>query len=431
MEKAWAADPKNGEDAIKLASAVSTGPKKTALLFPGSGSQYVGMITFLDQFKAARDTWEEAEYALSQFEKWRKDLQLHELEELQHLDLPNWPTWQKERSEKELRQVVQNGPQDELTRSSNAQPAICVTSIALLRTLEQEFGVPISSSASYFAGHSSGEYSACVASGAISFTEGVNLTRLHGLLTSRTLQLSSLKSYSDYDATDEERAQMSAIVLQGDSGVDEVSKVLKKVRKEYKGNSGMVEIASYNSSSQIALSGSRAGVLRACEILEDKHIAARAADLPVFAPFHCSFMAPAAIGMRHAWDHGVNAKVPRKPIVSNLDAGLITDPERLKCDIVASIHKPVLWQPALDVMKDEGKVERFIFVGPGKALANLAKKEARTGTWKDWKGLEIASVATLKDLQEVKEMCTDLTTPSQHANSTSASQQQPSAQAAF
>ena len=192
--------------------------------------------------------------------------------------------------------------QDELTRSSNAQPAICVTSIALLRVLEQEFGVPISSTCTHFAGHSSGEYSACVASGVISFTEGVNLTRLHGLLTSRTLQLSSLKSYSEYDANDEERAQMSALVLQAGRNVDEVQRVLAKVREKYKGNSGMVEIASYNSvsakrirrlrsvsltsvsavqSTQLVLSGSRAGVLRACEKLEDKQIAARAADLPV------------------------------------------------------------------------------------------------------------------------------------------------------
>lgn len=405
MEKRWGAGSPtgNGSSGRVGASSASTAPKKTALLFPGSGSQYVGMISFLlKEFKVARETWEEAEDALSQFERWRKDLNLHELPDLKHLDLPNWPTWQKERSEKELRQIVLNGPQDELTRSSNAQPAICITSIALLRVLEQEFGVPVSSTCTHFAGHSSGEYSACVASGVISFAEGVNLTRLHGLLTSRTLQLSSLKSYSEYDANDEERAQMSALVLQSGRNVDEVKRALAKVREKYKGNSGMVEIASYNSSTQLVLSGSRAGVLRACEKLEDKQIAARAADLPVFAPFHCSFMSPAAIGMRHAWEHGVTARAPRAPIVSNLDAGLITTPEQLKSDIVASIHKPVLWQPALDVMRDAG-VERYVFIGPGKALANLARKEARTGSWKHLKELEVASVATLDDLKDLRE----------------------------
>ena len=134
-----------------------------------------------------------------------------------------------------------------MTRSSNAQPAICITSIALLRVLEQEYGIPISQTASYFAGHSSGEYSACVAAGVISFAEGVRLTRLHGLLTSRTLQLSDLKSYSEYDATDEERAQMSALVLQKGKTVDDVKEVLRKTRQKFKGNTGMVEIASYNS----------------------------------------------------------------------------------------------------------------------------------------------------------------------------------------
>jgi malonyl CoA-acyl carrier protein transacylase len=113
--------------------------------------------------------------------------------------------------------------------------------------LTKDFGIPISSSASYFAGHSSGEYSACVASNAITFAEGVKLTRLHGLLTSRTLQLSSLKTYSDHSANDEERAQMSALVLHHKKGIEDVLKVVKETRESNKGNAGMVEVASYNS----------------------------------------------------------------------------------------------------------------------------------------------------------------------------------------
>lgn len=146
---------------------------------------------------------------------------------------------------------------------------------------QQDFSTPISRSASFFAGHSSGEYSACVASGMVSFAEGVKLTRLHGLLTSRTLQLSSLKSYSEYSANDEERAQMSALLLHPGATVEDVEAVIKQTRNTFKANSGMVEIASYNSSHQLVLSGSRAGVLNACDILMDKNIASRAADLPV------------------------------------------------------------------------------------------------------------------------------------------------------
>lgn len=118
-------------------------------------------------------------------------------------------------------------------------------------------------------------------------------------------------------------------------------------------------------------------------------------------------MAPAAEGMTHAWNHGVTAKSPRAPIVSNLDAGLILTPERMKRDIVASIHKPVLWSSALDVMRDQG-VSRFIFVGPGKALANLARKEQKSGKWRDWKELEIGTVATEECMRNTSELCRDL-----------------------
>jgi len=388
------------------------GPKKTALLFPGTGSQYVGMCSFLlDNYQTARDVWREAEESLADFEAWRKDLRLHELPELAHLDLLNWKTWQTERSEKELQRVVMNGPQSELTRSSNAQPAITVTSAALLRVLEKDYGVALSSNASFFAGHSSGEYSACVADGIITFQEGVKLTRLHGLLTSRTLQLSSLRSYTEQDARDEERAQMTALLMHPDSTVEDIQRVLDEVADKFQGdqkNLGLVEIASYNSSLQLVLSGSRAGVLYACDRLREKNIASRAADLPVFAPFHCSFMYPAAPGMTHAWKHGVRAQDPRAPIVSNLDAGLITSKEKLMTDIVASIHKPVLWAPGMTRMLD-ADVERFVFIGPGRALANLAKKESRhPASAPRWKGKEILSVTTEDDLRTVREACSDL-----------------------
>lgn len=118
-------------------------------------------------------------------------------------------------------------------------------------------------------------------------------------------------------------------------------------------------------------------------------------------------MAPAAAGMTHAWNHGVKAKAPRAPIVSNLDAGLILNPERLKKDIVASIHKPVLWSSAMNVMRDQG-VSRFIFIGPGKALANLARKEQKNGIWKDWKDVKFGTVATEECMKKASELCRDL-----------------------
>jgi len=155
--------------------------RKMAVLFSGTGSQYLLMGSFLlssDQYTSARQTWEEAEEALSRFESWRKDLDLPSHPELQKLDLENWPAWQKERSADQLRKIVFGGSQKLLTKSSNAQPAILITAIALLRTLEKEYQTPICDMASCFAGHSSGEFAALVASGAISFVEGVWLTCL-------------------------------------------------------------------------------------------------------------------------------------------------------------------------------------------------------------------------------------------------------------
>lgn len=119
-------------------------------------------------------------------------------------------------------------------------------------------------------------------------------------------------------------------------------------------------------------------------------------------------MSPAAPGMTHAWQHGVTARDPIAPIVSNLDAGLIASSDKLVRDIVASIHKPVLWAPGLGRMLEEG-VERFVFVGPGKSLANLARKEARhPASRAKWEGKEILSVATQDDIDEVSLACQDL-----------------------
>ena len=114
----------------------------------------------------------------------------------------------------------------------------------------------------------------------------------------------------------------------------------------------------------------------------------------------------AAIGMAHAWNEGVKAKAPRAPLISNVDATLVEDAEKLKSHIVQSLHVPVVWTQALDVMREHG-VSRYIFLGPGKALANLAKKECKTGKWKDWSEVQVASVATRQDLEEVARLCSD------------------------
>lgn len=150
-----------------------------AALFPGVGSQFTGMCaSLMKTSKAFRETWDEAEEALSDFDKWRQSLDLpNASSDLQSLDLNNWAPWIKERAPDQLRKIVYGGaPQALLTKSSNSQPAILITSIALLRTLESEYNYPLRQMSKYFCGHSSGEYSACVASGVMSFKDGVRLT---------------------------------------------------------------------------------------------------------------------------------------------------------------------------------------------------------------------------------------------------------------
>ncbi|GAA94050.1 uncharacterized protein L969DRAFT_85578 [Mixia osmundae IAM 14324] len=397
----------HGVDAsTQVERAIEAIQRPMALCFPGSGSQYVGMGAFLLKYKSAQQLWEEAEDALATFEHWRRDLPLSQSEQIRQLDLDNWPSWQQERSPDELQKIVFGGPQDELTRSSNAQPAILITSLAFLRVQETEYGTPASKMASHFAGHSSGEYTAAVASGALSFADGVRLTRLHGLLTSRTLQLAKLHPYVNVEAPMESRAQMSALVINPGHTHDEVRLLVEKVAREHSGHEGMVEVASYNSSTQVILSGSRAAVLIASDLLTREGIAARAADLPVWAPFHCSFMKPAEAGMKIAFDTAVQVHKPRKPVVSGVTATTISTADEVKHHILDQISRPVLWSQSLDTLCKAG-VHEMAFMGPGKALANLAKKEIQRGNLGHGAArLEVCTTATEEDLLDTQAFLT-------------------------
>ena len=184
MEASWDAKQDTCDppaSSISDSKATQPGQKQDqrplAILFPGTASQYSGMGNFLmKKHQTARRVWEEAEHALAGFERWRKDLDLPADPALAQLELREWPAWMKEREPDQLRKIVFGGDQLQLTKSSNAQPAILITSIAFLRTLEEEYNVPVSRYASFFAGHSSGEYAACVAAGVMSFAEAVWLT---------------------------------------------------------------------------------------------------------------------------------------------------------------------------------------------------------------------------------------------------------------
>ncbi|GAA5986848.1 hypothetical protein JCM11641_007816 [Rhodosporidiobolus odoratus] len=421
MEALWSGGDCSPPIPLESCRAQTTRPKH-ALLFPGSGSQYVGMGRFLRNEQAANDVWAEAEDALEGFEQWRRDLKLHEMDgELGELGRMLDATETKRGKEASLREVVFDGPQDLLTRSSTAQPAILITSLAFLRALEKERGIPVAHTSSLILGHSSGEYSAAVAAGALSLPDGVRLTRLHGLLTHHALSLPSIGLSPDKDAPPSLRGQMSALLLNplypGDSHA-ELTKVIRQIRAErssQRGSEGTVEVASFNSRTQVVLAGSRDGILRASEVLRELEIASRAADLPVSAPFHCSFMKPAAQGMQVALTSpSVAIHTPSSPLVSGLDASLITSPSSLVSNLVSQISLPVRWSTCLASLPTQHDVKRLIFLGPGQALANLARRDAKLakeaeiaagkrGDGDEQHDTDVISVATEKDMDQLKE----------------------------
>ncbi|GAA6035214.1 hypothetical protein JCM8097_006423 [Rhodosporidiobolus ruineniae] len=416
MERLWSGGDFTPPIPLENYRAQTTRPSH-ALLFPGSGSQYVGMGHFLKDEAAVKGVWEEAEDALAGFEDWRRGLKLHEMGgELGELGRKLDATEGKRSRETRLRDVVFEGPQDELTRSSNAQPAILITSIAFLRALERERGIPIASTSSLILGHSSGEYSAAVAAGALSLRDGVRLTRLHGLLTHYALSLPSIGLSPDLDAPPSLRGQMSALVLNPGHSHAELAEVIRNIRAnrpKQQGSEGTVEVASFNSRTQVVLAGSRDGILRASEVLRELEIASRAADLPVSAPFHCSFMQPAAQGMQAALTSpSISLHTPSSPLVSGLDASLITTPSSLVSNLVAQISLPVRWSTCLSAVTAQHGIRRLVFLGPGQALANLARrdaklvKEAEVAAGKERveeDDVEVISVATGKDMDQLKE----------------------------
>ncbi|GJN91727.1 hypothetical protein Rhopal_004750-T1 [Rhodotorula paludigena] len=422
MEALWSGGDFSPPIPLESYRAQTTRPRH-ALLFPGSGSQYVGMGHFLRKEQATQDVWAEAEEALESFEEWRKGLRLHEKDgELGQLGKMLDETEASRRKKPKLHEVVFEGPQDQLTRSFNAQPAILITSVAFLRTLEKHYDLPLSKTASLILGHSSGEYSAAVATGALSLTDGVRLTRLHGLLTHYALSLPSIGLSPKVDAPPAQRGQMSALVLNPGHSHAELTEVIRKIRSSrsnQKGAEGTVEVASFNSSTQVVLAGSRDGILRASEVLRELEIANRAADLPVSAPFHCSFMAPAAAGMHAALTSpSIKLSTPSSPLVSGLDASLITSPSSLVSNLVSQISLPVRWSTCLASLPAQHDVRRLIFLGPGQALANLARrdaklvKEAEVAAGKDAaeaerRETEVLSVATEKDMDTLRDMWTD------------------------
>lgn len=289
-----------------------------AFIFPGQGSQAVGMGKALaDSSSAARAVFAEVDEALGQ----------------------------------DLSKLMFEGPADELTLTANAQPALMAASLAVLRTLEAERGLDLARDAAFVAGHSLGEYSALAAAGTVSIADAARLLRIRGQAMQRAVAPGI--------------GAMAALL-----GPDlETARAIAEEAAE-----GMVcGVANDNGAGQVVLSGHKEAVERAMALAQGRGVR-RAVLLNVSAPFHCALMAPAAETMKAALAE-VALNPPVVPVYANVTAGPLTDPGAIREALVAQVTGTVRWSESVAAMAEAG-VDRFYELGAGKVLTGLVKRIA-------------------------------------------------------
>jgi len=290
-----------------------------ALLFPGQGSQSVGMGAALaDAFASARAVFAEVDEALGQ----------------------------------NLSQLMRDGPEDQLTLTENAQPALMAVSVAAMRVLRTEFGFDLAK-ATYAAGHSLGEYSALCAIGAISLDDTARLLKLRGQAMQRAVPVG--------------RGAMASLI--GPKTDLELAEEAAKAGSEV----GVCVVANDNNNGNVVISGDKTAVDRAIE--KAKELGARAIPLNVSAPFHCPLMQPAADEMAAALA-SATIVAPSVAIVANITARPETDPEVIRRLLVDQVTGRVRWRESMEWMAGEGGVTRFAEIGSGKVLTGMAKRIA-------------------------------------------------------
>jgi [acyl-carrier-protein] S-malonyltransferase len=302
---------------IHLQTNMTDSNNSIAFLFPGQGSQSVGMGKDLyEKYPLARQTFEEADEALGY----------------------------------KLSQVCFEGPEDQLRLTEITQPAILTVSVAALRVLETRIPRP-----SYVAGHSLGEYSAHIASGTFSFADALRTVRSRG----KYMQ----------DAIPVGVGAMAAIL-----GLD-LEKVTACCNDAAQGE--VCEPANINSPEQIVISGNTAAVERAAK-LADERGAKRAKLLPVSAPFHCSLMKPAQDRLEDDLNR-LKMQKPAYPVASNVDAEFVTDDLRARDTLLRQVTGSVKWEQCMQLLISNG-VQTLIEVGPGKVLCGLMRQIDRSKT---------------------------------------------------
>lgn len=296
-------------------TTTESGVLKTAFLFPGQGSQVVGMGKDLaDKYPIARQTFEEADEALGL----------------------------------KISQLCFEGPEDQLRLTENTQPAILTASVAARRVLQEKGITP-----TFVAGHSLGEYSAHVAAGTISFADAVRTVRSRGKFMQEAVPVGT--------------GSMAAIL-----GMDP-EKVAEVCRDAAQGE--VCEAANINSPEQIVISGHVAAVERAVK-LADERGAKRAKVLPVSAPFHCSLMKPAQERLAVVLGD-LRFEEPQVPVICNVDARPVEGVDSARDALVRQVTGSVRWSPSMQSLIAQG-VQTFVEVGPGKVLCGLMRQIDRS-----------------------------------------------------
>jgi [acyl-carrier-protein] S-malonyltransferase len=284
---------------------------KFAFVFPGQGSQSIGMLNAFADHAIVRETVQQASDALGQ----------------------------------DLGKLIAEGPAEELNLTTNTQPVMLTAAYAIYRVWEQETGLK----PAIVAGHSLGEYTALVAAGALAFADAVPLVRF--------------RAQAMQSAVPVGEGGMAAIL-----GLDDDT--VRAVCAEAS-SAGVVEAVNFNAPAQVVIAGSKAAVEKACEVAKAKG-AKRALPLPVSAPFHSSLLKPASDQLRD-YLAKVEIKAPQIPLINNVDVAVVSDPAAIKDALVRQAAGAVRWVECVQAMGKDG-VTHVIECGPGKVLAGLTKR---------------------------------------------------------